>query len=48
MLVFTGGIGENNREIRRSVCARLEWLGVSADEANTGAIGQIEVCSIAD
>ena len=46
MLVFTGGIGENSREIRRNVCARLEWLGVSADEANTGAIGQIEVCSM--
>jgi acetate kinase len=30
-LVFTGGIGEHSKEIRRQVCDRLRWLGVSLD-----------------
>lgn len=30
-LVFTGGIGENNPDIRRDICARLEFLGAKAD-----------------
>lgn len=35
-LIFTGGIGEHAAEIRRRICARLSWLGVSLDEeANT-------------
>jgi acetate kinase len=46
MLIFTGGIGENSCEIRSKVCRRLEWLGVSADGASNGAIGQIEVRSM--
>ena len=34
-LVFTGGIGEHAGEIRRRICERLAWLGVSLDaEAN--------------
>jgi acetate kinase len=32
-LVFTGGIGEHSKEIRRQVCARLQWLGVRIDHA---------------
>jgi len=32
VLVFTGGIGENSADIRRDVCARLAWLGVSSDD----------------
>lgn len=32
-LVFTAGIGENAPEIRRQVCMRAAWLGVSLDEA---------------
>jgi acetate kinase len=31
-LVFAGGIGENSPEIRRDVCARLEWMGVQLDD----------------
>ncbi|MGN1035165.1 MAG: acetate/propionate family kinase [Rhodocyclaceae bacterium] len=27
-LVFTGGIGENSREIRRNVCEQLQWMGL--------------------
>jgi acetate kinase len=32
-LVFAGGIGENSRQIRQLVCDRLQWLGVSIDQA---------------
>jgi acetate kinase len=31
-LVFTGGIGEHASEIRRRICERLTWLGVSLDQ----------------
>lgn len=33
MLVFTAGVGENNAEIRRRVCAGLGFLGVALDDA---------------
>jgi acetate kinase len=34
-LVFTAGVGENSAEIRRRVCAGLEWLNIRVDaEAN--------------
>ena len=32
-LVFTAGIGERAPEIRRQICARAEWLGISLDNA---------------
>jgi acetate kinase len=32
-IVFTAGIGENQREIRASICRNAEWLGVELDEA---------------
>ena len=35
-LVFTGGIGEHSAEVRRRVCNRLGWLGVSLDQSNNG------------
>lgn len=31
MLVFSGGIGENAAEIRRRICADLEFLGIGLD-----------------
>jgi acetate kinase len=31
--VFTAGIGEGAPEIRREICRRAEWLGVSLDVA---------------
>ena len=35
MVIFTGGIGENNSRIRRRVCENLAYLGVTFDyEAN--------------
>jgi acetate kinase len=39
-LVFTAGIGENDRALRAEVCAALGWLGVELDElANARATG---------
>lgn len=40
-LVFTGGIGENGRGIRASICANLEDLGIVLDPAkNASATGE--------
>jgi acetate kinase len=39
-IVFTGGIGENSVEVRRRICAGLEWLGIELDgEANDKLYG---------
>jgi len=37
MIVFTGGIGENDAEVRAATCAGLRWIGVSLDEARNRA-----------
>jgi acetate kinase len=31
MIVFTGGIGENDAEVRAEICARLSWIGIDLD-----------------
>jgi acetate kinase len=31
-IIFTGGIGENDAEVRAAICRGLLWLGVSLDE----------------
>src|SRR5580700_4868672 len=33
MLVFTGGIGENDGEARAAICGGLSWIGISLEEA---------------
>ncbi|MDP1648348.1 MAG: hypothetical protein Q8M01_09135 [Rubrivivax sp.] len=33
MLVFTGGIGENDVQVRTEICAGLAWIGVSLDDS---------------
>ncbi len=33
ILVFTGGIGENAVNVRRRVCADMDYLGIAVDEA---------------
>jgi acetate kinase len=38
-IVFTAGIGEHAPEIRRRVCERAAWLGVTLDEAANQAGG---------
>ncbi|MEG3175443.1 acetate kinase [Sphingomonas sp. RB3P16] len=35
MIVFTGGIGENDAVVRSMICADLGWAGVSLDSAVT-------------
>ena len=32
LLVFTGGIGENDARVRAGICGYLSWIGVSLDE----------------
>ena len=34
LVVFTGGIGENDEEVRATICCGLSWIGVSLDEAS--------------
>ena len=38
MLVFTGGIGENDGEARAAICDGLSWIGVSLDEARNRSV----------
>ena len=46
MIVFTGGIGENDYLTRREVCKGLEFLGIEFDEAvNHGLRGQDTILS---
>jgi acetate kinase len=41
LIVFTGGVGENDDLVRASVCNNLEYLGVEFDsEANSGLRGK--------
>ena len=42
LLVFTGGIGENDAEVRARICDGLSWLGVSLDQTrNRSALDPI-------
>ena len=34
LIVFTGGIGENDALVRATVCADLAWAGITLDEAS--------------
>lgn len=33
MIVFTGGIGQNDADVRARICARLAWTGIRLDSA---------------
>jgi acetate kinase len=44
MIVFTGGVGENDTEVRASICAGLSWAGIDLDPAQNLAAA----CSIND
>jgi len=37
LVVFTGGIGENDAAGRAAICARLAWLGIRLDAARNAA-----------
>ena len=50
LLVFTGGIGENDGAVRAAICSGLSWIGISLDPArnlpvdmppNTAIVGPI-------
>jgi acetate kinase len=44
VIVFTGGIGENGVNVRRTVCAGLEQLGIVLDEKiNATAKGEVPI-----
>jgi acetate kinase len=32
LIVFTGGIGENDPEVRAAICGGLSWIGVRLDQ----------------
>jgi acetate kinase len=39
LIVFTGGIGENDGEVRRAICSGLNWAGVALeDERDDGSM----------
>ena len=40
LIVFTGGIGENDALVRTEVCRGLSWIGVSLDEHRNQAVGE--------
>ncbi|UKI39814.1 MAG: acetate kinase [Alistipes putredinis] len=49
MIVFTGGVGENNDKFRRNCCRGLEFMGVQFDEkANEGVRGKDTIISAPD
>ena len=46
VIIFTGGIGENDAAARAAICGGLSWIGVSLDEArNTSARNPISAAS---
>lgn len=49
LIIFTGGIGENDYEVRHNVCKNLEYLGVNFDEEiNDGLKGVDKIISKED
>jgi acetate kinase len=46
VIVFTGGIGENSRRIRESVCNNMEWAGIHLDgKRNEHVDGETRISS---
>src|SRR6185437_15694025 len=43
-IVFTGGIGENDAEVRAAICRGLSWIGVSLDEAKNASADNLVNC----
>ena len=41
LLVFTGGIGENDAEARAAICSGLAWIGVSLDADRNRSAGHV-------
>ena len=47
-IVFTAGIGENDKNTRKAVCSYLGYLGIALDEEANGKRGEDMVISTAD
>jgi len=45
LIVFTGGVGENSRELREEVCEGLEFMGVQFDRSANGVRGVAKILS---
>ena len=45
LIVFTGGVGENSRELRQTVCSGLEFMGVEFDDAANDVRGENRILS---
>ena len=41
LIVFTGGIGENDGAVRASICAGLSWAGVSLGPAPSNVLVKV-------
>jgi len=39
LLVFSGGIGENDAEVRAAICGGLSWIGLRLDQARNRSAG---------
>ena len=49
LLVFTGGVGENDFKMRAMICSDMEYLGIKFDfDANNGVRGKDMVISKPD
>lgn len=49
LIIFTGGIGENDQPVRREVCKDMEYLGVKMDDkVNMSTRGKDVIISTAD
>ena len=42
VIIFTAGIAENNPELRRKICADLDFCGLELDQAVNASVGAIE------
>ena len=47
-IAFTAGIGENNKELRKNVCANLGYLGVKIDDERNNVRGEERIISTDD
>ena len=48
LIVFTGGIGENNSRLRRRVCENLTYLGVKFDYDANVSLGKDVMITLPD
>ena len=46
VIVFTAGVGENDKVVRENICRDLEWLGIEMDKAANDASERGEFADI--